>query len=142
MKTCKKCSISKNLSEFYKRQARCKECHDSSCLAYQNNKYKDPAYRASKIAYRKANPEISLRVRCNNVGITLEYYYSLEKKCSFSHCDAIVPGGRGDWHLDHDHVTGKFRGLLCYRHNLLLGYARDNKEELQDAISYLSRVSK
>lgn len=39
--------------------------------------------------------------------------------------------------VDHDHKTGKVRGLLCIRCNFLLGYAKDNEEILENAILYL-----
>ena len=39
--------------------------------------------------------------------------------------------------VDHDHVTGKVRGLLCRQCNLLLGNARDSCEVLEKAIAYL-----
>ena len=39
--------------------------------------------------------------------------------------------------VDHDHVTGKVRGLLCKHCNLILGYARDEAVILAKAIEYL-----
>jgi hypothetical protein len=39
--------------------------------------------------------------------------------------------------LDHDHKTGKVRGLLCYNCNFLIGNAKDNIGTLQRAIKYL-----
>ncbi|NCA22781.1 MAG: hypothetical protein EBS86_16815, partial [Crocinitomicaceae bacterium] len=42
-------------------------------------------------------------------------------------------------HIDHDHKTGKVRGLLCRECNLLLGFSRDNIHLLEKAISYLQK---
>lgn len=39
--------------------------------------------------------------------------------------------------LDHDHLTGKNRGLLCRHCNLILGHARDNPEVLEKLAVYL-----
>lgn len=39
--------------------------------------------------------------------------------------------------VDHDHVTGRIRGLLCTRCNLMLGYAKDNIKTLEAGIIYL-----
>ena len=41
--------------------------------------------------------------------------------------------------IDHDHVTGKVRGLLCNPCNTALGLFKDNLTHLQRAIDYLSR---
>lgn len=41
-------------------------------------------------------------------------------------------------HLDHDHKTGKVRGLLCRGCNLGLGHFEDNVEALAGAIKYLA----
>lgn len=43
--------------------------------------------------------------------------------------------------VDHDHVTGRIRGLLCQPHNAALGVFGDSIEGLQAAIEYLKRSS-
>jgi len=39
--------------------------------------------------------------------------------------------------VDHDHKTGQVRGLLCRSCNLVLGFAREEPEILEAAITYL-----
>jgi hypothetical protein len=39
--------------------------------------------------------------------------------------------------VDHDHVTGQIRGLLCRRCNSMLGHVQDNPSLLEKAIAYL-----
>jgi hypothetical protein len=52
-------------------------------------------------------------------------------------CRADAPGGKGSWHVDHCHTTGRVRGLLCHHCNLGLGNFRDNPVVLAAAIEYL-----
>ena len=53
-------------------------------------------------------------------------------------CGTEVPGGRyNKWQIDHDHKSQRFRGVLCYKCNQLLGYAQDNVHFLLNAINYL-----
>lgn len=39
--------------------------------------------------------------------------------------------------MDHDHVTGRVRGLLCFSDNVAIGHMKDDVERLQKAIDYL-----
>lgn len=41
--------------------------------------------------------------------------------------------------VDHCHLTGEIRGLLCLRCNKGLGYFKDNPEFLSKAIKYLGQ---
>lgn len=41
--------------------------------------------------------------------------------------------------VDHCHLTGKNRGLLCLRCNIGLGYFKDNKDILLKAVEYLNK---
>lgn len=40
---------------------------------------------------------------------------------------------------DHDHLTGKLRGLLCSDCNLALGFFQDSIPRMEDAIAYLKK---
>ena len=43
--------------------------------------------------------------------------------------------------IDHDHKTGKLRGLLCHQCNVGIGNFRDSIDRMINAILYLSRNS-
>jgi len=40
-------------------------------------------------------------------------------------------------HVDHRHVDGKVRGLLCSKCNSLISFANESKEILEEAVKYL-----
>ncbi len=61
-------------------------------------------------------------------------FESQGKKCAI--CQSTEPKGL-NWHLDHDHLTGKNRGVLCGICNRGLGYFKDNVETLHSAVKYL-----
>ena len=43
--------------------------------------------------------------------------------------------------IDHDHTTGKLRGLVCHQCNVGIGNFKDDVDRLMNAILYLSRNS-
>ena len=51
----------------------------------------------------------------------------------------ITFGGRLGAHIDHDHITGKVRGILCRNCNLALGHVGESIEKLEIMINYLRR---
>ena len=55
-------------------------------------------------------------------------------------CDLVFEAGglRGP-HVDHDHDVHRLREVLCFRCNLLLGYAEDDPELLKRAGAYLEQ---
>jgi hypothetical protein len=48
-------------------------------------------------------------------------------------------GARGVFAVDHDHITGKRRGLLCSECNSGIGKLGDSTERLEAALQYLKR---
>ncbi len=73
--------------------------------------------------------------------MTIREYTKLLKqqdyKCAI--CGTVKPGGvhKTVFLVDHDHRTGKMRGLLCHNCNTGLGHFKDNPEFLASAIAYV-----
>lgn len=42
--------------------------------------------------------------------------------------------------VDHDHLTGNIRGILCMKCNFGIGYFQDNTELMFNAINYLNKL--
>jgi len=70
-------------------------------------------------------------------GITLKKYDELLNKqnngCAI--CDG--PPGKRSFSVDHDHITGKVRGLLCRGCNVGIGNLKDDPKLLEKAITYI-----
>lgn len=43
-------------------------------------------------------------------------------------------------HVDHDHDTGKVRGILCFNCNSAIGHFRDDEKLVEKALDYLRRT--
>ncbi len=96
----------------------------------------DPGkYRAASVAYRRDYPE---RVRASQ---RKTHGLPVPTRPEPILCEICgqTSNGRGKLHLDHDHVTGKFRGWLCHNCNTGLGKLGDSMRGLETALIYLRR---
>lgn len=91
--------------------------------------------------YRAANPEATTAHRLKKYGLTLEQFKAMA--ISQNHVCAICrePPVRARMAVDHCHVTGKVRGLLCEFCNWMLGNAKDRPERLRAGADYLEKAS-
>lgn len=53
--------------------------------------------------------------------------------------ESDVKGGVRGLHLDHDHKTGKRRGILCARCNQCIGRFKEDTVLMQNAITYINK---
>ena len=75
-------------------------------------------------------------------GITTEIYDRIllkqNKRCKI--CGSCSPGKKyKHFQVDHDHKTGKVRGLLCHTCNKGLGCFKEDMNVLLKAVKYMKR---
>ena len=81
----------------------------------------------------------------NKFNLTLAEYTAMaiaqEGKCAICRGDEThTRGGKVKaLSVDHDHVTGKIRGLLCSECNQALGKVKDSRETLLAMVAYLDK---
>lgn len=71
----------------------------------------------------------------------MQYDMLLEKQhdaCAICHAIRADSGRKRRFCIDHDHATGKVRGLLCNRCNRVLGMVSDSRKLLLALDSYLN----
>lgn len=102
---------------------------------------------AATLRWRERNPEHQNKntrqtrlARFKKLGITEEQYLRMQAdqadRCAI--CRTGTPWKRSrTWHVDHDHLTGEVRGLLCTKCNRGLGLFQDSPDLLRSAIRYL-----
>lgn len=128
MKTCGRCRVSKPYDAFNKHK---RDGYDFYCK---------PCKKERHTEWRKANPEKAAAIyakaaRKQNYGITQSEYEEL-LLIHGSTCSLCLED-KPKLVIDHDHATGKVRGLICHKCNNGLGAFRDDVELLQKAIRYL-----
>ena len=155
-KTCKQCLEQKLPSQFNGRMATCKTCQGINDRAryladpdkfrkattayYERNKQQviDAATR-----WRRANPEKTSAIhRLKRHGITQDQFIAMKESQGFG-CKVC---GRPESEctkglcIDHDHKTGKIRGLLCNGCNAALGFMQDDIAAIRALVTYLEGV--
>lgn len=151
MKVCSKCKEEKPLKSFYKRRDRVNG-YKSQCIScsnkesknyYNNNRKKRIEYRRR---YQKLNPK---KVKDTQIkykyGITIEKFDQMYQKqggvCKICGMEETAIHNKTKkiraLCIDHNHVSGEIRGLLCSECNRMLGRARDNPLILIKGAKYL-----
>lgn len=100
------------------------------------------AIRVERAAYRAANKHKlrrdSLRWHYNLTPEEWEEIFNKQgRRCAICRCEKNDDKRGRNFHTDHCHATGKVRGILCVKCNLLVGAARDSTANLRAAIRYL-----
>lgn len=124
--------------------------------------WSDPEYRAKVIARdcarakenraaitakarerREANPRKYKDKRLKeSFGIPIELYEAMlglqGGGCAICRID-LAGLNKKHVHVDHDHVTGRVRAILCHHCNVGIGHFKDDPGLLHSAINYLRR---
>lgn len=148
------CLAIKDLGEFNDRKERGGLGKRPACRKCESDKRKSDR-QINRAAHTKRHREYMARLPVQEryrigrrarllrkYGLTAEDYDALLIKQNYG-C-AICGSRKGDsryhlLHVDHDHVTGLVRGLLCFDCNRGLGCFSDSPELLKQADKYLQR---
>ena len=146
------------MGPFYtqKRGSLSAECRKCICARQKSRYANDPEFRATVIARGKAwyqaNPEYARNLirdsRRRKYGISNEVFDQMfenqEGLCAI--CSRLMSKTaiKGEVFrvacVDHDHETGKVRGLLCNLCNSGIGKLKDSARLLRNAVQYLEGV--
>jgi hypothetical protein len=114
--------------------------HQDEKIAYAK-KYlsanKERVNARKRVTYRKQGRNQWLK---KNYGITSEEYEKILAKqngrCAI--CETDIPNGLHKiWNVDHDHKSGKVRGLLCWNCNSAIGLLKDDDKVIENALRYV-----
>lgn len=119
---------------FYERQR-------ASSRKYLSKPENLSAARAASLDYYRRNKElVAFKIAAKKYSIPIDQLRELVKRTECESCGARDPGEKGrTWplHIDHDHATGRFRGMLCSGCNLALGNVKDSPERLRALAAYI-----
>lgn len=130
-RVCARCKVEKSFSEFHKDAKKkngirytCKTCNKSRLVKYDSS---EAGKKRMRISHWKRQ----------NIDIThdkyVEMYNSLNGKCQI--CNKFFE----TLCVDHNHQTGKIRGLLCKQCNVGISALKEDKNIFNQAINYLER---
>lgn len=104
----------------------------------RDGKYRCPGCMPEYVERRKQAYDTNHHLK-NSYGITTQTYLALveQQKGRCKICGKVPL----KLVVDHDHITGKVRSLLCYNCNTGLGQFEDNLDMLLKAVEYLKQHS-
>jgi hypothetical protein len=133
-RTCFGCKQTKQVTQFYRSNTRyyqreCKDCNRERKYRWHHTEHGKRSTRNTKLK--------------NRFGITVEQYESIHRdqggKCLICTAELSYMGHR--LAVDHDHKTGKIRGLLCKGCNTGIGNLKDDPALLRKAAEYLEKIN-
>jgi hypothetical protein len=133
-RACTGCGQTKPLSKFHKNPKRPNGIN-SRCKACRNAKAKQR---------RLAKPDVLRNYYLKyEYGVTVREWEALfeaqDKKCAI--CRSVKPHRKkAIWHTDHDHKTGKVRGILCSHCNQMIGMAHEDPAIMLAGAAYLKQT--
>lgn len=149
-KICGQCEQELPLSAFYRstrdgHQSKCKECKRAYNAAHR------APINARQTRYLAANPaqlqQMGDRTResaLRQYGLTTDQYEAMHAaqggRCAICRRPEVAKSSKGkalSLAVDHDHGSGRVRGLLCGPCNRAIGLFGDDVERLRTAIAYL-----
>lgn len=87
--------------------------------------------RRAAAAWKLRHPDYHRQYRLKRYGLTLVQFNELAKNgCG-------ICGTHDDLAVDHDHATGKVRGVLCRKHNVAIGLLDDDPHLVLRALRWL-----
>lgn len=130
---CKECVLKKRQESYVRRLDR---IHEKRKVIRDANK---DSINANQRKWRKNHTEYNKKYMLRyHFSMSYDEYQAMLQKqnggCAV--CSGVNKNGRA-LSVDHNHNTGKKRGLLCSNHNLGIGYFKDNPDHLEAAAKYL-----
>ena len=113
-------------SKTTSKRSQCRDCVNSANLLRYH----------SRLETKQAHNRASYRYRIKSYGLTMDEYEEMLSRCGGT-CEVCGHASKELLHIDHDHSTGKVRGLLCRPCNAALGLVRDSPERLRKLANYL-----
>lgn len=148
MKTCKLCLVEKPLDDYHVlnkspdgRQPRCKSCACEIARKWQKDNRDHCNKKSREWARKNADKHHATNLK-RNYGITGEQYNQMlaEQYYACALCGkSETETRRKRLSVDHDHTTGKVRGLLCSPCNKGIGHFKDSPTLLRKAALYLDK---
>lgn len=101
-------------------------------------KNRDKLALQARLRYNRDNQKELDRIRLNKYGISGEEFRTILKKQGHK-CPICNRDITKNPSVDHDHITGKIRGLICNNCNLAMGNAEDSPDRLRAMAYYLEK---
>jgi hypothetical protein len=140
MKMCTVCKVAKPFEDFYDGY-KAKKQRDVVNKKYPHSRCKDCDHARVKVYHKNNRAKVTkqqlISHRRREYGLTEEEYNNMVLSQNNVCVICNKPSSR-TLHIDHDHVTGKVRGLLCSNCNLGIGLLQEDLTILNRAIEYLS----